>query len=64
MVVAAAVGDDCRLRIWQRNDWRLTWEQKVSPCALYPVTFLPDQTSAAVSGEDGTVYTVLTTPNR
>jgi WD40 repeat protein len=59
----AAVGDDRRLRIWRTNDWRLTWEKKVSPCALYAVTFLPDQASAAVAGEDGTVYTVVRIAN-
>ncbi len=60
----AAVGADHRLRLWRMNDWRLTCEQQVSQGALYAVTFLPDQASVAVGGEDGTVFFVPTSSNR
>ncbi|MCA9247490.1 MAG: WD40 repeat domain-containing protein [Planctomycetales bacterium] len=59
----AAVGDDCHLRIWRTTNGRLTWEQKVAPCALYSVGFLGTPTVVA-AGENGSIYAVSTSSDR
>ena len=52
----AAVGDDCRLRIWQVPQFTPVFEQRMAREALFALTFSNDGQQILLGGEDTRIY--------